>query len=140
MFAPAVFELFVRKLPPVRNFLVAAGLEQAVEYLRGLCLAPHEIDALRATGLFHDAFLAWLAELRFTGDLDAMPEGTLAFAHEPLPRVTAPLPEAQLVESRLVNLLHFATTIASKAAGSSAARATASLAAATGCAAASVHG
>jgi nicotinate phosphoribosyltransferase len=116
MFAPAVFELFVRKLPPVRNFLLAAGLEQAVAYLRGLRIAPHEIDALRATGLFHDAFLAWLAELRFTGDVDAMPEGTIAFPHEPLLRVTASLPEAQLVESRLVNLVHFATTIASKAA------------------------
>jgi nicotinate phosphoribosyltransferase len=116
MFAPAVFELFVRTLPPVRNFLVTAGLEQAVEFLRGLRLAPHEIDALRETGLFHERFLAWLAELRFTGDVDAMPEGTLAFQHEPLLRVTAPLPEAQLVESRLVNLVHFATTIASKAA------------------------
>ncbi len=116
MFAPAVFELFVRKLPPVRNFLVAAGLEQAVEYLRGLRLVPHEIDALRATGHFHEEFLAWLAELRFTGDVDAMPEGTLVFPHEPLLRVTAPLPEAQLVESRLVNLVHFETTIASKAA------------------------
>ena len=115
MFAPAVFELFVRKLPPVRNFLVAAGLEQAVDYLRGLRFAPNEIDALRATGLFHDAFLAWLGELRFAGDVDAMPEGTIAFPHEPLLRVTASLPEAQLVESRLVNLIHFATTIASKA-------------------------
>jgi nicotinate phosphoribosyltransferase len=66
--------------------------------------------------LFRDEFLAWLAGLRFTGDVDAMPEGTLAFPHEPLLRVTAPLPEAQLVESRLVNLVHFATTIASKAA------------------------
>jgi nicotinate phosphoribosyltransferase len=116
MFAPAVFELFVRKLPPVRNFLLAAGLEQAVAYLRDLRMAPYEIDALSATGLFHDAFLAWLAELRFTGDLDAMPEGTIAFPHEPLLRITASLPEAQLVESRLVNLVHFATTIASKAA------------------------
>jgi nicotinate phosphoribosyltransferase len=116
MFEPAVFELFVRKLPPVRNFLLAAGLEQAVAYLRELRMAPQEIAALRATGLFHDAFLGWLAELRFTGDLDAMPEGTLAFPHEPVLRVTAPLPEAQLVESRLVNLVHFATTIASKAA------------------------
>jgi nicotinate phosphoribosyltransferase len=116
MFAPAVFELFVRKLPPVRNFLLAAGLEQAIDYMRGLRVAPHEIDSLRATGLFHDAFLGWLAELRFAGDVDAMPEGTIAFPHEPLIRVTASLPEAQLVESRLVNLIHFATTIASKAA------------------------
>jgi nicotinate phosphoribosyltransferase len=116
MFAPAVFELFVRKLPPVRNFLLAAGLEQAVAYLRTLRIAPREIEALRATSLFHDEFLAWLADLRFTGDLDAMAEGTIAFPHEPLLRIMAPLPEAQLVESRLVNLVHFATTIASKAA------------------------
>jgi nicotinate phosphoribosyltransferase len=116
MFAPAVFELLVRRLPPVRNFLVAAGLEQAVEYLRGLRFAPQEIAALRATELFGDEFLAWLAELRFTGDVDAMPEGTLCFANEPLLRVRAPLPEAQLVESRLVNLIHFETSIASKAA------------------------
>jgi nicotinate phosphoribosyltransferase len=116
MFEPAVFELFVRKLPSVRNFLLTAGLEQAVAYLRGLRFAPQDIDALRATALFHDEFLAWLTELRFTGDLDALSEGTLAFPHEPLLRITAPLPEAQLVESRLVNIVHFATTIASKAA------------------------
>jgi nicotinate phosphoribosyltransferase len=116
MFAPAVFELFVRRLPPVRNFLVAAGLEQAVEYLRSLRFEPREIAALRATELFGEEFLAWLGELRFTGDVDALPEGTVCFANEPLLRVRAPLPEAQIVESRLINLVHFATSIASKAA------------------------
>jgi nicotinate phosphoribosyltransferase len=116
MHETAVFELFVRRLPENRNFLVAAGLEQAVEYLEGLHFTPLDIDRLRATKLFGDAFLGWLSSLRFTGDVDAMPEGTVFFANEPILRVTAPLAEAQLVESRLVNLLHFQTLIASKAA------------------------
>src|SRR5690606_22234271 len=75
-----------------------------------------DIAALADTGLFHDRFLSWLADLRFTGDVDALPEGTIFFPNEPLVRVTAPLPQAQLVESRLINLLHFQTMIASKAA------------------------
>jgi nicotinate phosphoribosyltransferase len=116
MFAPATFELFVRRLPPTRNFLIAAGLEQAVDYLRDLHLTSEDLAQLRATGLFREPFLDWLGMLRFTGDLHAIPEGTVVFGNEPLLRVTAPLPEAQLVESRLVNLLHFQTSIASKAA------------------------
>jgi nicotinate phosphoribosyltransferase len=116
MFAPATFELFVRALPPARNFLIAAGLEQAVDYLRDLRFTSEDIAKLRATGLFRERFLAWLAALRFTGDVHAVPEGTAVFGNEPLLRVTAPLPEAQLVESRLINLVHFQTSIASKAA------------------------
>jgi nicotinate phosphoribosyltransferase len=116
MAAPAVFELFVRRLPEPRNFLVAAGLEQAIEYLRNLRFTPDDLAQLQTTGLFRDEFLDWLGALRFTGDVDAMPEGTVFFANEPILRVTAPLPEAQLVESRLVNLLHLQTLLASKAA------------------------
>jgi nicotinate phosphoribosyltransferase len=116
MHAPAVFELFVRKLPERRNFLVAAGLEQALQYLTNLAFSRQDLADLRATNLFGDPFLDWLGELRFTGDVDALPEGSIFFANEPLLRVTAPLPEAQLVESRLVNILHFQTLIASKAA------------------------
>jgi nicotinate phosphoribosyltransferase len=112
----AVFELFVRRLPSERNFLLAAGLEQALDYLASLHLSAAEIDTLRATGLFGREFLDSLTELRFTGSVEAMPEGTLLFADEPLLRVTAALPEAQLVESRLINILHFQTLIASKAA------------------------
>ncbi|HEX7080002.1 MAG TPA: nicotinate phosphoribosyltransferase [Gammaproteobacteria bacterium] len=112
----AVFELFVRRLPPTRNFLVAAGLAQAVEYLTTLRFEPRDVAALAETGLFHERFLEHLASFRFTGDLHAMPEGTIFFPQEPLLRVTAPLMEAQLVESRLLNLLHFQTMIASKAA------------------------
>jgi nicotinate phosphoribosyltransferase len=114
----AVFELFVRALPERRNFLLAAGLEQVVEYLCGLRLAVAELDWLAASGRFTAEFLRSLEALRFTGDLDAMPEGSVFFPDEPILRITAPLREAQLVESRVMNLLHFQTMVASKAARS----------------------
>ncbi len=112
----AVFEFFIRRLPASRNFLVAAGLADLVEYLLGLRFTARDLAALQATELFDDPFLARLETFAFTGDVDALPEGTVCFAEEPLVRITAPLPEAQLVESRLINLLHFETMIASKAA------------------------
>ena len=113
---PAVFEFFVRKLPPRRGFLVAAGLEQALDFLEALRFAPGDIDWLARSGRFGRALLDYLAGMRFGGDVDAMPEGTAFFADEPILRVTAPLPVAQLVETRLVNLLHFQSLIAAKAA------------------------
>lgn len=116
MSGDAVFEFFVRRLPAERNFLVAAGLEQAIAYLEDLRFSDADLDALRETSLFGDEFLSHLKELRFTGSVDAMPEGTVFFANEPVLRVTAPLPEAQLVESRLINIVHLQTLIASKAA------------------------
>jgi nicotinate phosphoribosyltransferase len=116
MDAQAVFELFVRRLPRERNFLVAAGLQQAVEYLEALAFDERELAWLRSHGGFSDAFVEHLRGLRFTGDLDAMPEGSVFFADEPVLRVSAPLPQAQLVESRLLNLVHFQTLVASKAA------------------------
>jgi nicotinate phosphoribosyltransferase len=112
----AVFEFFVRKLPPRRGFLMAAGLQQALEFLENLRVSADELDWLRASGRFSAGTLDWLAELRFTGEVDAVAEGTVVFADEPILRVTAPLPVAQLVESRLINILHFQTLIASKAA------------------------
>ncbi len=112
----AVFELFVRDLPPTRNFLLAAGLAQAVECLTQLRFTQDELAWLDGTGRFTAAFLDALAALRFTGSLDALPEGTVCFGYEPILRVTAPMAEAQLVESRLMNLVHFQTMIASKAA------------------------
>lgn len=112
----AVFEFFVRRLPPTRNFLVAAGLEQALDYLENLRFTPQELAWLKTTRFFKPAFIDRLAELRFTGDVHAMPEGTIYFANEPILRVTAPIAQAQLVESRLINLLHFQSLIASKAA------------------------
>lgn len=112
----AVFELFFRKLPPQRGFLMAAGLEQAVGFLETVHFSADELDWLRASGRFAPAFIDSLADFRFTGDVDAIPEGTVFFPDEPVLRVTAPLPQAQLVETRLLNIIHFQTVIASKAA------------------------
>jgi nicotinate phosphoribosyltransferase len=116
MDAPAVFELFVRKLPAGRNFLMAAGLEQVVGYLESLRFGAEELDWVRRSGRFDAGFVNYLEALRFTGDVHAMAEGTLFFPDEPIVRVTAPIAQAQLVEPRLINLLHFQTLIASKAA------------------------
>jgi len=115
MNAIAVFELFVRRLPLQRSFLVAAGLAQVAEYLRDLRFTADELAYLGETGRFAPAFLASLSDLRFTGDVDAMAEGTVCSPDEPLIRITAPIREAQLVESRLMNLMHFQTIVASKA-------------------------
>jgi nicotinate phosphoribosyltransferase len=111
----AVFELFFRRLPPkARNFFVAAGLEQVVQFLEDLEFLPEELDCGSKT--FSRATIEQLSKLRFTGDIWAIPEGTVIFANEPIIRVVAPLPEAQLVETRIMNILHFQTMIASKAA------------------------
>ena len=112
----AVFEFFVRQLPARRAFLMAAGLEQVLDFLETLQFSKEEIDWLRQNYRFTDGFLDYLASLRFTGDVDAMPEGTIFFANEPIIRVIAPLPAAQLVETRLINILHFQSVVASKAA------------------------
>ena len=112
----AVFEFFVRKIPRDRRFLLAAGLEQVLGFLETLRFDEDQRAWLRQSGLLPLGFVDDLAAFRFTGDVDAMPEGTIFFADEPVLRVTAPLPEAQFVESRLINLLHLETVIASKAA------------------------
>jgi nicotinate phosphoribosyltransferase len=112
----AVFEFFVRRLPARRGFLLAAGLEDVLDYLETLRFSPGEIDWLKGTGRFRDNFLDYLRDFRFTGDVHAIPEGTVCFPYEPLVRITAPLAQAQIVESRLINILHFQTLIASKAA------------------------
>jgi nicotinate phosphoribosyltransferase len=112
----AVFEFFVRKLPPERGFLLAAGLEQVLDFLENLRFSAEELDWLARSGRFGKRLLDYLARLHFTGEVHAMPEGTVFFANEPILRVTAPLPEAQLVETRLINILHFQSLIAAKAA------------------------
>lgn len=112
----AAFELFVRKLPERRGFLMAAGLEQALDFLEGLRVSERELEWLRKTGRFKAGTIDWLAAFRFSGEVDAMPEGAVFFGNEPILRVTAPLPVAQLVESRLMNIVHFQTLVASKAA------------------------
>jgi nicotinate phosphoribosyltransferase len=112
----AVFEFFVRRLPAGRGFLMAAGLEQVLDFLEDLRFSPGELAWLEASGRFGEDLLDHLARLRFTGDVHAMPEGTVFFANEPILRVTAPLPQAQLVETRIINILHFQSLIAAKAA------------------------
>src|SRR5215470_7841844 len=115
----AVFELSVRHLPPPRRYLIVAGLEQAVEYLSALRFTDSDIHYVRALPAFKKVsaeFFQYLKEMRFTGDLWAMPEGTAAFAMEPLLRVEAPIVEAQIVETFLLSVLNFETLIASKAA------------------------
>jgi nicotinate phosphoribosyltransferase len=112
----AVFEFFVRKPPARRGFLLAAGLEDALDYLETLRFSTAELDWLKRSGRFRDNLLDYLAAFRFTGDVHAISEGTVFFGYEPLLRVTAPLPMAQLVESRLINILHYQTLVASKAA------------------------
>lgn len=114
----AVYELFVRKLPPSRNFMVAAGLEQALVFLEELRFGESELAWVEESGLFRKDFVEQLRGLCFTGNVYAMPEGTVFFPHEPILRVVAPMPQAQLVESRLINLVHFETIVASKAARS----------------------
>ncbi|MGO8712379.1 MAG: nicotinate phosphoribosyltransferase [Rhizomicrobium sp.] len=111
----AVFEFFVRKMPANRGFLVAAGLEQAIAFLEGLRLSTEDLDWLRSTGRFRENLIDYLSAMRFRGDVHAVPEGTIVFGDEPILRITAPLPEAQLVETRLINILHYQTLIASKA-------------------------
>ena len=115
----AIFELFIRKLPKHRSFLIAAGLEQALEYLAELRFSSDEIDYLREHPAFRKVsreFFDYLAKFRFSGDVWAMPEGTAAFEMEPLLRVTAPIIEAQIIETFLLSTMNFQTMIATKAA------------------------
>ena len=115
----ASFELFVRRLPPRRSWLLAAGLEQAVEYLRELSFDPGEIAYLRSLPIMSgvgDEFFDYLGRFRFSGEVWAVAEGTPVFAGEPILRVTAPLIEAQIAETYLLSTINFQTLIATKAA------------------------
>ncbi len=116
MTEPASFEFFVRRLPAERGFLVAAGLEQVLDFLERARFSEIELEWLAGCGRFPRDFVDRLAEFRFTGDVEAMAEGTPFFADEPILRVTAPLPEAQLVETRVINALQFQSMVAAKAA------------------------
>ena len=111
----AVFELFVRRLPPQRDWLLAAGLGPAMSLVTAMRYGPRELEYLASIG-FEQSFLDHLAGLRFTGDVDAVPEGTVVFEGEPLVRVTAPRIEGQLLETLLLNQINFQTAIATKAA------------------------
>ena len=111
----AVFSLFVRRLPRRRNFLLACGLDTALDYLENLRFGDEDLAFLATLGTFSDRFLDWLRDFRFTGDVYAMPEGTPVFANEPMLEVVAPLPQAQLVETFIMNQVHLQTVLASKA-------------------------
>lgn len=111
----AVFELYVRNLPRDRNFLIAAGINPALDFLETLQFTPDELQWLKETHRYSTSFLHYLKNFRFTGQVDGVLEGSIVFQNEPLLRVIAPLPEAQFVESRLINLIQFQTMIASKA-------------------------
>ena len=117
--ARATFELFVRHLPAGRNYMVAAGLDQALEFLGSVRFSSKDISYIRWLPSFRHVggeFLEFLGDFRFTGDVWALPEGTIFFPGEPLMRVTAPIAEAQLVETSLLSILHLQTLVASKAA------------------------
>jgi len=112
----AVFEFFVRTLPPQRNFLIAAGLEQLLDFLESARFNSDELAYLAGSGFFQPNLIDYLAHFRFSGDVHAMAEGTVFFSNEPILRITAPLPEAQLIETRLINLLQLPILVATKAA------------------------
>jgi nicotinate phosphoribosyltransferase len=111
----AVFELFFRKMPKNRNYLMAAGLEDVLAYLETFQLFPEDLAYLQSLGAFSDSFLHRLKETKFTGDVWAVPEGTIVFPHEPLLQVVGPIFEAQLVETFLLNQIHFQSIAATKA-------------------------
>jgi nicotinate phosphoribosyltransferase len=111
----AVFSLFARSLPPRRNFLVACGLDTVLDYLETVHFDQEDLVYLRSLGKFSERFLQWLGDFRFTGSVYAVPEGTPIFANEPVLEIVAPLPQAQLVETFVMNQIHLQTVLASKA-------------------------
>jgi nicotinate phosphoribosyltransferase len=112
----ATFSLFVRRLPEGRNYLLACGLDDVLTYLESLSFSAEAIEFLRSLGQFSDAFLDWLHHFRFTGSVDAVAEGTPVFANEPILEVTAPIAEAQIAETFVMNQIHLQTVLATKAA------------------------
>jgi nicotinate phosphoribosyltransferase len=116
MHETAVFEFSIRTLPEQRGFFLAAGLETVIEFLEALKFSVEELTYLSKSGRFSKALIDYLAQFRFGGDVDAMPEGSVFFPDEPILRIVAPLPVAQFIETRVINLLHVQTLLASKAA------------------------
>ncbi len=114
MIGPATFSLFVRRLPPTRSFLVAAGLEDCLTYLESFAFDDDDLAWMTRAG-FAEETVEEFTSIRFTGDVHAVPEGRVVFANEPMIEVTAPIAEAQLVETYLLNQITFQTAIATKA-------------------------
>ena len=116
MAGTATFGLFIRQLPPNRGFLVAAGLEDVLDYLEGLRFTGKDLEYLRSTGIFTDEFVDSLEDFRFTGSVRAIPEGRVFFPEEPALEVTAPIAEAQLAETFIINQVNFQSLLTTKAA------------------------
>ena len=116
MFSQATFSLFTRTYPPNRGYFVSAGLEDVLDYLEHLCFSDGSIEYLRSIGAFTEDFLQYLGGLRFTGSVRAIPEGRLYFANEPVLEITAPIVEAQLAETFIINQFNFKSLLATKAA------------------------
>ena len=114
MFQPATFSLFIREYPPHRGYFISAGLEGALDFLESMRFAPDDLEYLDSTGLFSRDFLDYLADFRFTGEVFAVPEGRLFFKDEPVLEVTAPIIEAQLAETAVINMLNLQVNIATK--------------------------
>ena len=111
----AVFDMFYRATSEITAYAIAAGLEQVIEYVNNLHFAEEDIAYLRSLNLFDESFLDYLSNFKFTGDIMAVPEGTIVFSYEPIVRVTAPIMEAQLIETALLNMVNHQTLIATKA-------------------------
>ena len=116
MFAPATFSLFIREYPPNRSYFVASGLEDVLTYLENWSLSQQDIAYLQSTCSFSTELLDYLSELRFSGDVWAIPEGGIFFANEPVIEVTAPIIEAQIAETYIINQINFQSLVATKAA------------------------
>jgi nicotinate phosphoribosyltransferase len=116
MTAPATFELFFRQLPENRSYVMAAGLDDVLSYIENLRFTDDDLTWLGALGLFSDSLIEQLRGFRFTGDVYAVPEGTIVFENEPVLQVIAPLPEAQLIETYALNQTHLQSVCATKAA------------------------
>ncbi|MCZ6867141.1 MAG: nicotinate phosphoribosyltransferase [Chloroflexi bacterium] len=115
MFAPATFSLFIRRYPEDRAYFVSAGLEEVLSYLESLRFTQEDLDYLSSTGIFAQEFLHYLSDLRFTGDVWAIPEGRLFFRDEPVLELTAPIIEAQIVETFIINQINLQSIVATKA-------------------------
>jgi len=116
MSGTAVFETMFRRLPQGRSYVMAAGLSDVLDFLEAFQFQPEDIDYLRGLRLFTEEFLQYLSAVRFTGDVWAVPEGTVVFPNQPIVQVIAPILEAQLAETFVVNQIHLQSVIASKAA------------------------
>jgi nicotinate phosphoribosyltransferase len=115
MFAPATFSLFIRDYPPDRGYLVSAGIADVVDFLESLRFSPEDLTFLQKQGLFKTEFIDFLSGFRFTGDVAAVPEGRIFFKDEPLLEVTAPIIEAQLAETFIINAVNLQVSITTKA-------------------------